>query len=399
MRALAKRLLSDQSGAIAAVYALALPMLIMAGGVAFDYARLAALDTELQNAADQAALAAASQLDGGDTAIFRATTAAQSLVVNKTLFANDGNASGTTVTVPNLVFYSAYNSATDTGTLVDSSKSAAIQSASAKFVQVTVGNRVAKYALTPIMGAINSGNINGSAVASLESSICNVPPLYMAFDVLKEPRGIPPPGTGVLLLNEQGSSSFGYLAVGQGGADVKAALGWDNQIGMCQKITTVTTQPGVIKAVEMGFNTRFQNGTSQQHCPPGGGICSAAANKTEYKDDTCHASSTITSPCTDKIGDGFWVGQTGGKSRYQTYKDAIGLSNYSIGTDRRRLTIAVIPFGSVSNTTPVTPTKWMDVFITRPMDGNGKALRLYVEIIGDSSPALSGLRSVPYLIK
>ena len=37
--------------------------LIAAGGIAFDYARLAAMDTELQDAADQAALAAASQLD------------------------------------------------------------------------------------------------------------------------------------------------------------------------------------------------------------------------------------------------------------------------------------------------------------------------------------------------
>jgi len=38
--------------------------LIAAGGIAFDYARLAAMDTELQQAADQAALAAVTQLDG-----------------------------------------------------------------------------------------------------------------------------------------------------------------------------------------------------------------------------------------------------------------------------------------------------------------------------------------------
>ena len=72
MGALAKRLLSDQSGAIAPVFALALPMLIVAGGVSFDYARLAAMDSELQNAADQAALAAASQLDGLPGACLRA---------------------------------------------------------------------------------------------------------------------------------------------------------------------------------------------------------------------------------------------------------------------------------------------------------------------------------------
>ena len=97
MRSSAKRLWSDQSGAIAAVYALALPALIAAGGIAFDYARLAAMDTELQNAADQAALAAATQLDGREGAIARARSAAQasfasaaSEYVNETRVANDG---------------------------------------------------------------------------------------------------------------------------------------------------------------------------------------------------------------------------------------------------------------------------------------------------------------------
>ena len=53
----------DESAAIAPTFALSLFALIAVGGIAFDYARLAAMDTELQNAADQAALAAASQLD------------------------------------------------------------------------------------------------------------------------------------------------------------------------------------------------------------------------------------------------------------------------------------------------------------------------------------------------
>jgi Flp pilus assembly protein TadG len=37
--------------------------LIAAGGVAFDYSRLASMDTELQYAADQTAIAAVTQLD------------------------------------------------------------------------------------------------------------------------------------------------------------------------------------------------------------------------------------------------------------------------------------------------------------------------------------------------
>ena len=54
-----------------------------AGGIAFDYARMAALDTELQSAADQAALAGASQLDGEDQTCERAVAAARNLLANK----------------------------------------------------------------------------------------------------------------------------------------------------------------------------------------------------------------------------------------------------------------------------------------------------------------------------
>src|SRR3546814_1467275 len=56
------------------------------------------MDSELQNAADQAALAGASQLDGQNGACLRASAAATTLVANLTLLANDGD--GTAVTLP-----------------------------------------------------------------------------------------------------------------------------------------------------------------------------------------------------------------------------------------------------------------------------------------------------------
>ena len=90
----ARKLWHADRAAVAPTVALALTALIGAGGLAFDYAHMAALDTELQNAADQAALAAATQLDGQGGAIARATAAAQNLLTNQTLFANDGLASG-----------------------------------------------------------------------------------------------------------------------------------------------------------------------------------------------------------------------------------------------------------------------------------------------------------------
>jgi len=77
MRAGIQRLMKATYGAVAPTVALALLALIGAGGIAFDYAHLAAMDTELQQAADQAALAAATQLDRSDGARVRAAAVIQ----------------------------------------------------------------------------------------------------------------------------------------------------------------------------------------------------------------------------------------------------------------------------------------------------------------------------------
>lgn len=374
----------DESAAVAATVALSLFGLIAAGGIAFDYARMATLDTELQNAADQAALAGVTQLNGRTGSMTLAAATARNLVTNNTRLANDRG--GAAIGVPTVEILTSAN-----GTATD---------ATAVRVRVTVTPRSVFYALTPITGLLQSGPMNSSALAGLQSSICNTPPLYMAFDPGSEGAFLSRlvAGTGVELLNEEGSSLFGYLDQGSGGSDLKAALAWDNQLGSCQTITTVTPKPGVVASVQKGFDTRFQNGNSQKDCPNGGGICSPAANTTQYPEDTCHATSTISAPCTEKIGNRIWAGQTGGRSRYQTYKDAIG-SNYAIGTDRRRLTIALIPYGSFGSSNSVAPTQWMDVFIVKQMYGTGNKIRIYVEIIGISSSAISGRRDVPYLLE
>ncbi len=106
MARLGRNFLKNEVGAIAPLYALSLTALIAVGGIAFDYSRMASMDTELQNAADQAALAAASQLDGTEDATMRAENAARQMVLNQTRFSNDGNADGRGVTVAEVTFYS-----------------------------------------------------------------------------------------------------------------------------------------------------------------------------------------------------------------------------------------------------------------------------------------------------
>src|SRR5690348_1380645 len=98
MMHLARSLWRNVDGAIAPTVALSLTALIAGGGVAFDYAHLAALDSEVQDAADQAALAAASQLDGQTGACARAAAAAAAMLNNRALFAN--GSANTNISVP-----------------------------------------------------------------------------------------------------------------------------------------------------------------------------------------------------------------------------------------------------------------------------------------------------------
>src|SRR5690242_3276717 len=88
MRRAVGSLWQQDDGAVVPTVALSLTALIAVGGIAFDYAHLASLDTELQQAADQAALAAVTQLDGQPNAVARATAAAQNLITNSTYFAS-----------------------------------------------------------------------------------------------------------------------------------------------------------------------------------------------------------------------------------------------------------------------------------------------------------------------
>ncbi|NIJ16952.1 pilus assembly protein TadG-related protein [Sphingobium vermicomposti] len=300
MTARRKSLTRSTSGAVAPTVALSLFGLIAAGGLAFDYARLASMDSELQSAADQAALAAATQLDGAGTAITRATSAAQTLIVNKTLFANDGSNSGRSVTVPTLIFYSAYNQDTDTGTTTTSP-------AAAKFVQVSVAPREAFFALTPVVQMFRSGQINASAVAGIGQAICKVPPVMICnpqepcnnttdpnypFDA----NALVGKGLKLLTTGSGGPSectggsawapgNFGFLDTHSGETNpvlaLKQAIGWNTPPGDCLPISGVDTQTGQVTPVRDAINTRFDifdNGGPGGGACPSGGACQPSIN-------------------------------------------------------------------------------------------------------------------------
>lgn len=279
-------LIRSNSGAIAPTVALSLFALIATGGIAFDYARVASMDTELQQAADQAALAAATQLDGEYGARARATSAAQNLISNLTYFANDGG--GQTVGVPTIIFYSDYDSVTGAKGPVASSD------ADADYVLVTVSLRTANYALTPIVAAF-SGNAVASAFATMDSAYCNLPPFMLCkpsadFDAADHI------GAGLRLVIDEtvAPGNFGFLQTGfgTGAENLAKAIGWNGSAGGCVAARGVVTEPGNKQSVRAALNTRFDISDSGQQCPAQAdgtpGTCSPSTNS---RKDLVHGNS------------------------------------------------------------------------------------------------------------
>jgi Flp pilus assembly protein TadG len=291
-----KSFLKNEDGAIAPLYALTLTALIAAGGIAFDYSRLASMDTELQNAADQAALAAASQLDGAEGATQRAEDAANLLLGNQTRFANDGNASGRDVTIASVTFFSCETNACRDDrtranmTVVVRDDASAVDDDAARFVEVTVAGRRAFYALTPVINSISRPAMDATALAGMGSSICRVPPVMMC-----NPREATDPdfttanyiGAGIRLVANDGGGgygpgNFGFLAndAGNGAQTLREALGRVDPPGDCTRYDGVTTEPGAMVSVLDALNTRFDvyaNGLNSA-CGNNNGLCPGSAN-------------------------------------------------------------------------------------------------------------------------
>jgi Flp pilus assembly protein TadG len=295
MRRAARQLWKSESGSVAPIVAISLFALIGAAGIGFDYARMASLDTELQDAADQAALAAASQLDGNANAIKYATDAAQKLFTNNARFANEPNSPGRGIVILNLKFYDGYDQSADAyGTETT-------DPTLARVVKVTTAGREAFFALTPIVGAIRSGSLTGSATAGVGQAICRVPPVMICNPDEGVTNTNPltdftaPAGTGLKLVtgNASAPGNFGWLDsnLGNGASALAEALGYDKPPGTCTPYNDVTTKTGMNNSVLSALNTRFDvfaNGNST--CPTqDGGTCSPSANS--RKDLVCQSAS------------------------------------------------------------------------------------------------------------
>lgn len=266
MRRFLTRLLKSKEAAVAPTVALSLVGLIASGGLAFDYARLAAMDTELQQAADQAALAAATQLDRAEGAQTRAAAAIQAvdsdnrLASNLTRFASFSDGEGPVVTIASIVFCETF----DDGEPDNADACAEVASddedadVNSRFVMVTTSVRTANYTLTPIVGLFRSSEISATAIAGVDAQICNVAPLLVcvANDGFPSDADI---GKGMVMKAAGGDAwapgNYGLLDFGNGNnAVIDALVG--NGLNGCQSTDDNETEPGN-KNVTDAINTRM----------------------------------------------------------------------------------------------------------------------------------------------
>ena len=185
---LIKSLIRNNHGAIAVYLAIFMPVMIGIGAMSLDIGRLITLHTELQYAADAAALAAALELDRSAGSRDRARATAQGATANLQTFATDGLGKQVAVDVkecadppvpPCIRFLKSLPNDDDEPI---TAKHVATADNEARFIQVHVGARSVTNALIQIV-TLGSGpstiDTVASSVAGYDSVICGVAPLFM----------------------------------------------------------------------------------------------------------------------------------------------------------------------------------------------------------------------------
>ncbi|MFC3174034.1 TadE/TadG family type IV pilus assembly protein [Novosphingobium bradum] len=274
-------------GAAAPMFALSLAALVVVAGVGFDYGRLATTQSELQNAADQAALAAATQLDGEADAMARAEAAARSAFataasayVNETRVANDSQ--GRPITTLQFAFYQDYANDAPSGEL-----DPAGDGRNAHVVRVTVAGRQVFYALTPIVAVLTSGDIAAHAMARLDRAVCQMPTAMVCVD--RSDFQLPTSEGKGLVMRSLSSSGVDPLAPGNlGFLDIgssQSSMGENVADPSCRLAENVQTLPGFRTNQSSAFDTRFDiypNNTKPDCTPGTGDFCPAQGTRKNY---------------------------------------------------------------------------------------------------------------------
>ncbi len=274
----------DQRGAILVMMVILLVVLIGMTALALDVGRLMVLRTEMQNAADAAALAGAVELDGQGGARARAEAAARSLLQHQAHFARQTDLLNEGATIE---FFCAINAKYDPADLNGvchngygaDGKSPATTDAETHYIRVTLGDgssenprySVELYFL-PVLSSLTGGGTRHAgtrafAVAGRTFYMCRYPPMMICNPF--EPDGqtfkeAMRPGEQIQLKQQGGNTwtpgNFAFLQPdtksGGGAPDIALYLADEGRTGCTPPIVTTKTG-GMTNKTAMAINTRF----------------------------------------------------------------------------------------------------------------------------------------------
>ena len=269
-----ERLRKSNDGATLVYVSLTIAVIFGFIGLAIDFSRHHVSTTQAQAAADAAALAAASQLDGQPGAISRATDAASDAVTK--LVGNDQtftDASKTEIAITGIRFLEDLP-ASDSDPITASYVTT--DDADANFVEVTTASLGHTNFFLPAIGAGKTSQISADAVAGQESAICSVTPFAIcnpaeaggnsgaSFDVNNWiGKQIKVLSVGGQATDSWAPGNFGFLDLpdvdgtttqgAQALADMLAGVDGANR---CFS-TKLDTSPGAINSLRTALNTRF----------------------------------------------------------------------------------------------------------------------------------------------
>lgn len=260
-----RRFRDDEDGFVLPLATMMLLTFIGGALLAVDGARLSGLQTDLQKAADAAALAAAAELDRRPSAIDRATAAATNLVVNRQIAGLEAGP----VRIGSLRFLAALPPSDD-----DPITAAHVTAdpADARFVEVTVAP-VTLGTVFPaaLFGAQENRVRTGAvAVAGQDQAVCDFTPVYICNPFegsgisLTQAMNDPSVRRRLIQLKAQGSGAsyfpgnFGFLQPpgGRGANEIRDMIA-QTRPPACFLRSGVELRTGAIASVRSAVNVRF----------------------------------------------------------------------------------------------------------------------------------------------
>ena len=364
MTQLAKKEISHttrQQGAMLIFFLFMLPVLIATMGLALDVGKFFIVKSELQNAADACALAAAYELDGTSSQFTRANAAGLNLAAINKVYFQQGAVAGTTVQF----------STTATGGYANPAP------ANASFVRCNVSQPNVPTWFIQLVGIGNqtipatavASNVPGQTTCALPVGLCNAPPSTPVGTWLE---GVQPSGSGV-------SGFFRWIDFEPpaGGANELASI--LSGANSCVISSTNPNLPiagyGVVASADKHYNTRF-------------GIRAGGTPNNSVPDYSGYAYLPTNWPSRFNAYTDFVANRRPTNAAYQ------GLSDINLGGNPTILNSTELAAQGSSRRVAIAPVidcatetfqRFACVFLLHPMSTSGPAPAMFLEYLGDAN--------------